>query len=87
MCLNVITRLQEDLIPDYQSVKIHFEFEKWLAPDRSNHYYSCNAQTYTSCGHSLLVELNNDTCVNIYMALQAYKVVNTHAHEISGLTV
>ena len=27
---------------------------------------------------------NNDTCVKYYMAPQAYKVVNTHAHEISG---
>ena len=28
MCLNVVTRLQEDLITDYQSIKRHFEFEK-----------------------------------------------------------
>ena len=86
MCFNVVTRLQEDLIPDNQSVKSHFEFEKWLVPDCSYHYYSWNAQTYTSFGNSLLVELNNGTCVNISVEHQAYKVVNTHAHEISGLT-
>ena len=45
ICLNVVTRLQEDLITDYQSIKIHFDFEKSLVPDRSYHYYSWNAQT------------------------------------------
>ena len=32
----------------------------------------------------MLVEMNNDTCVKYSMAPQAYKVVNNHAHEISG---
>ena len=31
----------------------------------------------------MLVETTNDTCVKYYMAPQAYKVVSTHAHEIS----
>ena len=32
----------------------------------------------------MLVALTNDTCIKYYMAPQAYKVVNTYAHEISG---
>ena len=28
MCLNAVTRLREDLLPDYQYTKIHIEFEK-----------------------------------------------------------
>ena len=28
MCLNEVTRLREDLIPAYQSIKRHSEFEK-----------------------------------------------------------
>ena len=28
MCLNVVTRLREDLLPDYQSIKRHAEFEE-----------------------------------------------------------
>ena len=32
----------------------------------------------------MLEELTNDTCVKYSMAPQAYKVVNTHAHKISG---
>ena len=29
----------------------------------------------------------NDACVKYSMELQAYMVVNTHAHEISGWTI
>ena len=32
----------------------------------------------------MLVTLTNDTCIKYSMVHQAYKVVNTHAHEISG---
>ena len=28
MCLNLVTRLQEEPLPDYQSIKRHFDFEK-----------------------------------------------------------
>ena len=28
MCINAVTRLREDLLPDYQSIKIHSEFEE-----------------------------------------------------------
>ena len=31
--------------------------------------------------------MTNDTCVKSSMAPQAYKVVSTHAHEISGWTI
>ena len=35
----------------------------------------------------MLVSTNNDTCVKYSMETQAYKVVSTHAHEISGCTI
>ena len=35
----------------------------------------------------MLFALANFTCVKSSMAPQAYKVVSTHAHEISGLTM
>ena len=31
--------------------------------------------------------MTNDTCVKSSLAPQAYKVVSTHAHEISGFTI
>ena len=31
--------------------------------------------------------MNNDTCVKYSITLQDYKVVITHAHEISGFTI
>ena len=49
--------------------------------------YSWNFQIYTSLGHSLLVAMTNDTCVKSSMAPQAYTVVSTHAHEISGYNI
>ena len=42
---------------------------------------------YTSLGHSPLVAMTNDTCVKSCMEPQSYKVVNTHAHDISGWTI
>ena len=34
-----------------------------------------------------MAEMTNDTCVKYSMALQSYKVVNTHAHKISGCKI
>ena len=34
-----------------------------------------------------MVEMTNDACLKSSMAPQAYKVVRTHAHEISGWTI
>ena len=87
MCLDVVTILREDLIPGYQATNRHYHFEEYFVPDRDNPSYSLNFQIYTSLGHSLLVEMNNDTCVKYSMAPQVYKVVSTHAHEISGWTI
>ena len=83
MCLNVVTRIIEDLLTAYQFVKRHSDFEEYFVPDRDHPYYSCNAHTYTSLGKSLLVTLTNDTYVKYSMANQAYNIVNTHSHEIS----
>ena len=87
MCLNAVNRLREYLLPDYQSIKRHSEFEEYFIPDRDHPSYSWNAQIYTSLGHSLLGEMTNDTCVKSFMENKAYKVVSTHAHEISGCNV
>ena len=80
MCLNVVNRLREDLLPDYQSIKIHSECEEYFFPDRNHLSYSWNVQIYTSLGHSLLVEMTNYTCVKSSMAPQSYKFVSNHAH-------
>ena len=40
MCLNEVTRLLEDLLPSYKSIKIHSEFEEYFAPDRDHPSYS-----------------------------------------------
>ena len=87
MSLNAVTRLREDLLPDYQSIKRHSEFEEYFVPDRDHPSYSWNVHIYTSLGHSLLVAMTNDTYVKSSMAPQDYKVVSTHAHEISGWTI
>ena len=87
MCLNEVTRLIEDLLPDYQSIKRHSEFEEYFLPDRDHPSYSWNVHIYTSLGHSLLVAMTNATCVKSSMAPQAYKVVSTHSHEISVWTI
>ena len=42
MCLDVLTRLPEDLLTDYQPIKRHYEFEEYFVPDRDNlSYYLC----------------------------------------------
>ena len=78
MCLNAVTRLREDLLPDYQFIKRHYEFEEYFIPYHDHNFYSWNLQTYTSLIHSLLSEFTNYTCVKYSMEILAYKVVNTH---------
>ena len=51
MCLNAVTRLREDLLPDYHSIKRHYQFEEYFIPDRNHPSYSCSLQIYTSLGH------------------------------------
>ena len=87
MCLNVVTILLEELLTDYQSIKIHFDFEEYFVPDRDHPSYSWNSHTYTSLGHSLMVALTNDTCIKCPMAPQSYKVLNTYSHKISGCKI
>ena len=87
MCLNTETRFREYLLPGYQSIKRHSDFEEYFIPDRNHPYYSWNVQIYTSIGHSLLVAMPNETCVKSSMASQAYKVVRTHDHKISVWTI
>ena len=36
MCLNALTRIQEDLLPDYQSIKRRSELEEYFIPDSDN---------------------------------------------------
>ena len=83
MCLNTVTRLLEDLLPAYQSIKRHSGFEEYFIPDHDHPSYYWNAHTYTYLGHSLLVIFTNDTCVKSSMSPQSHKVVNTHTYEIS----
>ena len=42
MCPNAVNRLQEDLLPGYQSIKINSEFDKYLIPDRDHPSCSFN---------------------------------------------
>ena len=80
MCLNAVTRLREDLLPDYQSIKRHSEFEEYFVPDCGHPSYSWNIQIYNSLVHSLWMEMNKNTCVKSSMEPQSYKVVSTHDH-------
>ena len=84
MCLNAVTRLQEDLLPSCQYFKRHSEYEEYFIPYRDHPSSYWNAQIYTSLGHSLLVSITYDTCVKSSMEPQAYNFVSTHAHKISG---
>ena len=84
MCLNAVTKLLEDLLTAYQSIKTNYKFEEYFVPDHDHRSYYWNAQTHTSLGHYLFEAMANDTCVKSSMGTQAYKVVNNHAHEISG---
>ena len=62
--VNTATRLREYLIPYYQSIKRHYDFEEYFIPDCDHHYYSWNFHIYNSLLHSLQVVMANDTCVN-----------------------
>ena len=84
MCLNAMTRLQEDLLTAYQSINRRSEFQEYFIPYRDHPSYSWNVQIYTDLGRSLLVSLTNYTSVKYSLAPQTYKVVSTHANEISG---
>ena len=84
MCLNEVTRLQQYLLTGYHFINRHSEFAEYFILDRDHPSYSWNVQIYTSLGHSLLVATTNGTCVKYSMAPQAYKVISTHEHEISG---
>ena len=63
MSLNVVTRLREYLLPDYQSIKSHSDIKEYFVPDCNHPSYSWNVQIYTSLGHSLLVAMTNNTFV------------------------
>ena len=45
MCLNVVTRLREDLLPTYNIIKRHSEFKEYFVPDRDPPSYFWNAHT------------------------------------------
>ena len=51
MCLHAVTRLLEDLLPDYQSIKRHSGFEEYFIPYFDHPSYSWNVQIYTYLGH------------------------------------
>ena len=51
MCFNAVTRLLEDLLPDYQSIKRHSGFEEYFIPYFDHPSYSWNVQIYTYLGH------------------------------------
>ena len=51
MYLNLVTRLLEYLLPAYQSIKRHSEFEEYFLPDHYHPSYSWNSYTYISLGH------------------------------------
>ena len=84
MCLNAVTRLLEEHLPAYQTIKGHSEFEKYFIPNHYHPSYYWNYHTYTYLGHTLLVVFINYTCEKYSMVPQANKVVNTHTYEISG---
>ena len=42
ICLNAVTRLREDLIPVYQTIKRHSDFEEYFGPDRDHPSYYWN---------------------------------------------
>ena len=87
MCLNVVTKLREYLLPDYQPIKRNSEFEEYFIPDRDHSSYSWNIQINTSLGYSLLGAMTNDNRVKSSMETHACKVFSTYDHGISGWTI
>ena len=71
MFLNMVTRLREYLLLDYQSIKRHYHSEEYSIPDHDHPSYSWNVQICTSLVHSLLAAMTNDTCVKPSMAPQS----------------
>ena len=45
ICTYAVTRIQEDLLSGYQSIKMHSYFEEYFIPDHSHPLYYWNAQT------------------------------------------
>ena len=82
MCINAVTRLLEDLLPTYQYINRYYDFKEYFVPDCDHPSYYWNIHNFNSLGYSLLAALTNDTCIKYFMLPQAYKVVNTHDHEI-----
>ena len=82
ICLNRVNGLWEDIITDYHSIKIYYDFEEYFVPDCNQPSYYWNSHTYNYLGHSPLVVLDNGTYVKSSMEPQVYKLVNIHAHEI-----
>ena len=78
-----MTRTQEEILSEYQRIKLHSEFHEQFVTDNYHPYYYCNYQTYTSLVHSHLVALKNGTSIKSYMAPLSYKVVTNRAYKIS----
>ena len=84
MSLDAVTRLREQLIPDFFSIKKNDDFKEYIVPDPNHSSYTWNLQVYNFLGQSLLVAMTNDICLKTSVAPQAYKIVSTRAHENSG---
>ena len=68
ICLNVVTKLQEDHLPAYQKIKWHSKFHEKSVPDRYLPSFSCNDQMYTFLDHSFFVDLMN--CIYIKYSME-----------------
>ena len=71
MCLNAVTRIWQDIFPEYHQIKWHYEFYEHFLIDHSHTSYYWNDHTYLSLGHFILVSFKNDTCLKYAMAPQA----------------
>ena len=87
MCLNMAIRLREDILPDYQYIKRHSEFQEYSVSDCSHPSYCWNEHTYNFLRNSLVVALKNDTYFKYSILSHFYKVVVTHYHEITGCII
>ena len=71
MSLNAVTRLIEELLPDYLSINKNSDFKEYIVLDSNHISYSWNLQVYDYFEHSLLVAMTNETCVKSSIAPQA----------------
>ena len=71
MSLNAVTRLREQLLPDYLSIKKSTDFKAYIVLDYNHSSYHWNRQVCDSLGHSLLVAMTNDTFVKSSMVPQS----------------